>query len=60
MAGEMTAAVLMTLHNLAFYLDTLRVIRETIALGRFEEFRRELLHAQQREPGEDAESPPQP
>jgi queuine tRNA-ribosyltransferase len=41
-AGEITAAVLMTLHNLAFYLDTLRRIRQSIALGRFEEFRREV------------------
>ena len=38
-AGEMTAAILMTLHNLAFYLDTLRRIREAIAFGRFESFR---------------------
>jgi queuine tRNA-ribosyltransferase len=44
-AGEMTAAVLMTLHNLSFYLDTLRRIRQSIGLGRFEEFRRELLSA---------------
>jgi queuine tRNA-ribosyltransferase len=44
-AGEMTAAVLMTLHNLTFYLDTLRRIRQSIGLGRFEEFRRELLSA---------------
>jgi len=41
-AGEITAAVLMTRHNLAFYLDTLRRVRETILSGRFEELRREV------------------
>ena len=44
-AGEMTAAILMTIHNLAFYLDTLRMIRQSIPLGRFEELRQELLAA---------------
>jgi queuine tRNA-ribosyltransferase len=44
-AGEMTAAILMTLHNLAFYLDTLKRIRQSITLGRFEEFRREFVRA---------------
>jgi queuine tRNA-ribosyltransferase len=39
MAGEMTAATLNTLHNLNFYLDTLRRIRESVAFGRFESFR---------------------
>jgi queuine tRNA-ribosyltransferase len=38
-AGEMAAATLNTLHNLQFYLDTLRRIREAIAFGRFESFR---------------------
>ena len=38
-AGEMTAATLNTLHNLSFYLDTMRRIREAIAFGRFEDFR---------------------
>jgi len=45
LAGEMTAATLMTLHNLAFYLDTLRRVRQNILLGRFEEFRRGMLRA---------------
>jgi queuine tRNA-ribosyltransferase len=45
-AGEMTAAILMTIHNLSFYLDTIRRIRQSIALGRFEELRREFLAAQ--------------
>jgi queuine tRNA-ribosyltransferase len=39
MAGEMTAATLNTLHNLHFYLDTMREIREAIVFGRFESFR---------------------
>lgn len=45
MAGEITAAVLLTLHNLAFYLDTLRRIRQHIVLARFEEFRQETLRS---------------
>jgi queuine tRNA-ribosyltransferase len=39
LAGEMSAGTLNTLHNLYFYLDTMRRIREAIALGRFESFR---------------------
>jgi queuine tRNA-ribosyltransferase len=39
MAGEMTGGTLNTLHNLSFYLDTMRRIREAIAFGRFEDFR---------------------
>jgi queuine tRNA-ribosyltransferase len=38
-AGEIGSATLNTLHNLHFYLDTLRRIREAIAFGRFESFR---------------------
>jgi queuine tRNA-ribosyltransferase len=45
LANEMTAATLLTLHNLAFYLDTLRAVRQNILLGRFEEFRRGVLRA---------------
>lgn len=41
--GEITASVLMTVHNLFYYLDTLRKMRQSILLGRFEEFRRETL-----------------
>jgi queuine tRNA-ribosyltransferase len=37
--GEMNAATLNTLHNLHFYLDTLRRIRESVSFGRFESFR---------------------
>jgi queuine tRNA-ribosyltransferase len=39
MAGEINAATLNTLHNLHFYLDTLRRIRESVSFGRFESFR---------------------
>jgi queuine tRNA-ribosyltransferase len=39
LAGEMGAATLLTIHNLAHYLDTLREVRQAILLGRFEEFR---------------------
>ena len=42
MAGEMTAATLNTLHNLHFYLDTMRRIREAIAFGTFEKFSQEF------------------
>jgi len=41
-AGEMTAATLNTLHNLSFYLDTMRRIREAISFGRFESFRQQF------------------
>ena len=39
MAGEMTAATLNTLHNVQFYLDTMRSIRDAIEFGRFEALR---------------------
>ena len=39
MANEMSAASLNTLHNLHFYLDTMRRIGEAIVLGSFETFR---------------------
>jgi len=37
---EMNAGALNTLHNLNFYLDTIRRIREAIRFGRFASFRR--------------------
>ena len=40
-----SAATLLTIHNLFFYLDTLRRLRQSILLGRFEEFREEMLRA---------------
>ncbi len=41
-ANEINAATLNTLHNLHFYLDTLRRIRESLRFGRFETFRYEF------------------
>ena len=38
-AGEMTSATLNTLHNLHFYLDTMRRIREAIVFATLEELR---------------------
>jgi queuine tRNA-ribosyltransferase len=42
-AGEMTAATLMTVHNLFYYLDMMRAMRQSIRLCRFEEWRGETL-----------------
>jgi queuine tRNA-ribosyltransferase len=36
--GEMLGGILATLHNLYFYLDTMRRIRQAIGFGQFEEF----------------------
>ena len=41
-AGEMTGATLNTLHNLHFYLDTMRRIRDGIMFGTFETLRLEV------------------
>ncbi len=45
MAGEMAAATLATIHNLSFYLDMMRTLRQSIRLGRFGEFRGEILRS---------------
>jgi queuine tRNA-ribosyltransferase len=50
MAGEMAARTLNTLHNLSFYLDTMRRIRDAIALRSFETFRQEFLQSVSRLP----------
>jgi len=42
-ANEMTAATLMTVHNLFFYLDMMGAMRQSIRLCRFEEWRGETL-----------------
>jgi queuine tRNA-ribosyltransferase len=39
MAGEITASTLNTLHNLHFYLDTMRRIREAIVFGSLAQLR---------------------
>jgi queuine tRNA-ribosyltransferase len=43
MSGEMTAATLTSIHNLFFYLDIMKGMRQSIRLCRFEEYRRETL-----------------
>ena len=45
LSGEMTAAALNTLHNLTFYLDTMKRIRDAIAFGTFDTFRQEFLRS---------------
>ena len=42
-AGEMTAATLNTVHNLHFYLDTMRRIREAIGFGPSKRSEQEFL-----------------
>ncbi len=41
-AGEITAAILATHHNVHFYLDIMRQIREAISFGQLEKFASEL------------------
>jgi queuine tRNA-ribosyltransferase len=48
MAGEMSAATLNTLHNLRFYLDTMRRIRDAIVFRTFDNFRQEFLRSTSR------------
>ncbi|MDT5157844.1 MAG: queuine tRNA-ribosyltransferase [Acidobacteriota bacterium] len=43
MTGEMLAAILLSHHNLAFFLDTMRSVRQAIRSGEFTRFRREFL-----------------
>jgi queuine tRNA-ribosyltransferase len=42
LAGEMLASILLTHHNLAFFLDTMRHVRQAIRSGQFAKFRREF------------------
>ena len=49
-AREINASTLNTLHNLHFYLDTVGRIREAIAFGRFESFRRRLHQSLSHQP----------
>jgi queuine tRNA-ribosyltransferase len=48
--GEMTSASLNTAHNLYFYLDTMRRIREAITFGAFEKLRQEFRQTFSRRP----------
>jgi queuine tRNA-ribosyltransferase len=41
-SGEMLGSILLTHHNLAFFLDTLRRVRQSIRSGDFPKFRREF------------------
>ena len=42
-AGEMAAATLNSVHNLQFYLDTMRQIRKAIEFGTFDAFKHDFL-----------------
>jgi queuine tRNA-ribosyltransferase len=42
MTGELLASILLTHHNLAFFLDTMRGVRQSIRSGDFPKFRREF------------------
>jgi len=42
LSGEMLASILLTHHNLAFFLDTMRGVRQSIRSGVFPTFRREF------------------
>ena len=41
LSGEMLASILLTHHNLAFFLDTMRRVRQAIRSGQFTKFHRE-------------------
>ncbi|MBA3712633.1 MAG: tRNA guanosine(34) transglycosylase Tgt [Pyrinomonadaceae bacterium] len=43
MTGEMLAGILLTHHNLAFFLDTMRRVRQAIRSGKFTQFRQQFL-----------------
>lgn len=48
-AGEILASTLCSYHNIAFYLDTMQRIRQSIALGEFAAFRLSFLECYQGE-----------
>ena len=48
LSGEMTAGALNTLHNLSFYLDLMRRIRDAIAFRTFDSFRQGFLRSTSR------------
>jgi queuine tRNA-ribosyltransferase len=43
-AGEMLAPVLISHHNLAFFLDTMRKVRQSIKSGILSQFRKDFLN----------------
>jgi queuine tRNA-ribosyltransferase len=50
LAGEITGSTLNTVHNLYYYLDTMRRIREAILFGTFEKLRQEFHQTYSRRP----------
>jgi queuine tRNA-ribosyltransferase len=48
-SNEILSFILCTYHNLAFYLDSMRQIRQAIGLGKFAEFRMDYLNKLQSE-----------
>ncbi len=42
LSGEMLSSISLTHHNLAFFLDTMRRVRQSIRSGKFTQFRREF------------------
>lgn len=52
-SGEMLASTLCSYHNLAFYLDSMRSIRQSIALGEFTSFRISFLNKFRSHPNEE-------
>ncbi len=58
MSGEMLASVLLSHHNLAFFLDTMRRVGQSIRSGDFTKFRREFTEGMNANGGENAISGP--
>ena len=56
LAGEMLASILLTHHNLAFFLDTMRRVRQAIRSCQFAKFRREFTEQPGSELGQDCVS----
>ena len=54
MSGELLASILLTHHNLAFFLDTMRRVRQSIRSGDFTKFRREFTEGLKAYEGEKA------
>ena len=50
LVGEMTGSTLNTLHNIHFYLDTMRRMREAIEFGSFDKFRQRFHETFSRRP----------
>jgi queuine tRNA-ribosyltransferase len=42
-AGEMTAAILLSHHNIAFFMNTMQRAREAITVSKFQQFRKDFL-----------------